>query len=66
MAGRQCPNEGTTVVRIDRVGDRVLCPSCIETLEAIGMHFRRLDEKVAVPEWRTRSLGRDFTGALGR
>ncbi|HXJ66458.1 MAG TPA: hypothetical protein VNN79_22090 [Actinomycetota bacterium] len=66
MAGRQCPNPAETLVRIAGVGDRALCPSCIATLDALGMHFRRLDETQPLPEWRTRSLARDFTGALGR
>jgi hypothetical protein len=58
MAGRQCPNPAECLVRVTGVGDRALCGSCIATLEQLGMHFRRLDEKVPVPEWRTRSLAR--------
>lgn len=59
MAGG-CPNEGTVLVRIPGVGDRRVCASCLASMERMGMEFRRLDETVPVPEWRTRSLAKLF------
>ena len=61
MAGAQCPRTPEAVVRITGVGDRALCGPCMATLERLGMDFRRLDESVPVPEWRTRSLARNMT-----
>lgn len=61
MAGAHCPNPATVAVRIPGAGDRSLCASCVATLEALGMAFRRLDEKAPIPAWRQRSLARDMT-----
>lgn len=64
MAGRPCHRQATTVVRIDGVGDRPLCDECLASLERMGMHFRRLDERAPLPAWRQRDLKRDQTGLV--
>lgn len=67
MAGRQCPNGAECVVRVAGVGDRALCSACIGTLEALGMHFRRLEDAAPLPVWRRHGItAKDMTGALGR
>ena len=61
-AGKPCPREGTVLVRIDRVGDRRVCPECAMFLIASAGIARRLDEPVVT--WRQRDLRRDFSGAI--
>jgi hypothetical protein len=64
MAGPQCPRVGVVLIRIDGVGDRKLCLPCIASLERMGVAFRRLDAEAVVPEWRQRSLRRDFSRSV--
>jgi len=64
MAGAQCFRPASAVLRIDGVGDRAICTEHIATLEALGMAFRRLSDSEPAPEWRRRSLSRDFTGRV--
>lgn len=61
--GQPCPHEATVVVRISDIGDRRVCAEHLAVMERLGMDFRRLDESQPLPEWRTRSLARDMTGA---
>lgn len=66
MAGEQCPRTDTIVVRMAGIGDRRICPAHLVTLERLGMHFRRLDDRAPLPRWRQQDLGRDLTGQVLR
>lgn len=63
MAGAQCPHEAVVTVRIDTVGDRSLCRTHADFVVRQGFG-RELDANAFVPEWRTRDLRRDATGAV--
>lgn len=63
-AGAQCPREATLTARIMSVGDRPLCRACFEQYVALGMDIRELEANAFVPEWRRKSLARDFTGRV--
>ena len=60
--GVDCPIPATETVTLTGVGPRSLCADHIATLERMGLHFRRLGERV--PAWRQRGLARDETGAV--
>jgi hypothetical protein len=60
-AGTQCPREAVLTARIPMVGDRALCQSCHDAYVSMGMDIRVLPVNAFVPEWRQRSLVRDFT-----
>lgn len=57
-----CPIPATETVTLTGVGVRSLCADHIATLARMGLHFRRLGERV--PAWRQRGLARDMTGAV--
>lgn len=65
MAGRQCPNDGTVLVRIADVGDRLVCEADFEWMVGAGMAVRRLEPDAFVPAWRQRDLARDETRLRG-
>ncbi len=58
-----CPNDALGLFRIAGVGDRGLCQVHVAVMERLGMDFRPLGA-APVPEWRRRSLARDFTGRV--
>lgn len=64
MAGVQCPREATVTVRIAGIGDRHLCAECWAWMQNHGMDARVLPAEAFVPEWRKRSLLRDFTNRV--
>ena len=55
----ECPNAGTTLVRIHGVGDRRVCADHLAWMRDNGMDFRELAD-VIVPAWRQRDLGRSL------
>lgn len=55
-----CYHEAVVTVRIAQVGDRDICTEHREWMTAQAMDFRVLDGNEYVPEWRKRSLAKDF------
>lgn len=63
MAGGQCPHEATTTVRIDRIGDRPLCPDHAQFV--VGQGFGRVLETNAFePAWKKNLRAVDMTGRV--
>lgn len=64
MNGRcqnNCPRLATVEVYIDALGKRHLCHFCQEALQPLfGVGMRPVD---SLPEWRRRSLAKDFSGS---
>lgn len=63
-ASVDCRRVGTIPVRIDRVGDRRVCPACAFYLVNVAGIARLLDPSAPVPAWRQRDLRRDMTRSV--
>ena len=59
-----CFQAATVSVRLAGIGDRHVCQAHYEWMVQQGMDLRVLDPHSPVPEWRKRSLARDFTGRV--
>jgi ornithine carbamoyltransferase len=59
-SAEQCHREAVLTARIPNIGDRAMCQSCFDGYVAMGMDIRALEPNAYVPEWRQRSLAKDF------
>lgn len=64
-AGAPCGRTAVLLARIAGVGDRVMSRECFDIYVSLGMDLRVLDPNAPLPQWRRRSLAKDFSRATG-